>query len=57
MEEIGSGGEGVVFRATYLWLDTDIVVKKIKDEVFGKIDIAKSENTENYKNFLSAKGV
>lgn len=39
VEEIGSGGGGIVFRARHLRLDTDIVVKKIKDEVFGKIDI------------------
>lgn len=39
VEEIGSGGGGIVFRAKHLRLDTDIVVKKIKDEVFGKINI------------------
>ena len=39
VEEIGSGGGGIVFRARHLRLNTDIVVKKIKDEVFGKIDM------------------
>lgn len=37
MEEIGAGGGGVVFRARHLRLQTDVVVKKIKDEVRGKV--------------------
>ena len=37
IEEIGSGGGGVVFKARHLRLQTDVVVKKIKDEVKGKI--------------------
>lgn len=37
LEEIGSGGGGVVFRARHLRLQTDVVVKKIKDEVRGKV--------------------
>lgn len=37
MEEIGAGGGGVVFRAKHLRLQTDVVVKKIKDEVRGKV--------------------
>lgn len=37
IEEIGSGGGGEVFRARHLRLRTDVVVKKIKDEVRGKI--------------------
>ncbi len=37
MEEIGSGGGGVVFRAKHLRLQTDVVVKRIKDEVRGKV--------------------
>lgn len=32
-EEIGSGGGGIVFKGRHLRLSTDIVVKKIKDEV------------------------
>lgn len=36
--EIGAGGGGVVFRARHLRLQTDVVVKKIKDEVRGKIN-------------------
>lgn len=36
-EEIGSGGGGVVFRAKHLRLQTDVVVKQIKDEVRGKV--------------------
>lgn len=39
IEEIGSGGGGIVFRAKHLRLNADIVVKKIKDEVLGKIDM------------------
>lgn len=35
--EIGSGGGGVVYRARHLRLQTDVVVKKIKDEVRGKV--------------------
>ncbi len=37
LEEIGSGGGGVVFKARHLRLQTDIVVKKIKDDVREKI--------------------
>lgn len=37
IEEIGSGGGGIVFRARHLRLQTDVVVKKIKDEVRGKM--------------------
>lgn len=35
--EIGSGGGGVVYRARHLRLQTDVVVKKIRDEIRGKI--------------------
>ncbi len=37
--EIGSGGGGIVYKARHLRLQTDVVVKKIKDEVRGKIQI------------------
>lgn len=37
VEEIGAGGGGVVFKARHLRLQTDVVVKKIKDEVRGKV--------------------
>lgn len=37
IEEIGSGGGGIVFKARHLRLQTDVVVKKIKDEVRGKV--------------------
>ena len=37
VEEIGSGGGGIVFLAKHLRLQTDVVVKKIKDEVRGKV--------------------
>ncbi|MCM1044740.1 MAG: protein kinase [Candidatus Gastranaerophilales bacterium] len=37
IEEIGSGGGGIVFKARHLRLQTDVVVKKIKDEVQGKV--------------------
>lgn len=35
--EIGSGGGGVVYRARHLRLQTDVVVKRIRDEIKGKI--------------------
>lgn len=35
--EIGSGGGGVVYKACHLRLQTDVVVKRIRDEVRGKI--------------------
>ena len=37
VEEIGSGGGGIVFRAKHLRLHTDVVVKKIRDEVRGRV--------------------
>lgn len=37
LEEIGSGGGGVVYKARHLRLQTDVVVKKIRDEVLGKV--------------------
>ncbi|MCM1124573.1 MAG: protein kinase [Eubacterium sp.] len=36
--QIGSGGGGIVYRARHLRLETDVVVKKIKDEVVGRIE-------------------
>lgn len=39
MEEIGSGGGGIIFKAKHLRLQTDVVVKKIKDEVREKVEI------------------
>ncbi len=39
MEEIGSGGGGIVYRARHLRLQTDVVVKKIKEEVKGKVKL------------------
>ncbi|MBD5450228.1 MAG: protein kinase [Lachnospiraceae bacterium] len=38
IEEIGSGGGGIVYKARHLRLETDVVVKKIKDEVIGRIE-------------------
>ena len=38
VEEIGSGGGGIVYKARHLRLQTDVVVKKIKDEVLGKLE-------------------
>jgi len=35
--EIGAGGGGVVYKARHLRLQTDVVVKRIRDEVRGKI--------------------
>ena len=37
LEEIGSGGGGVVYKARHLRLQTDVVVKKIRNEVLGKV--------------------
>lgn len=37
IEEIGSGGGGVVYKARHLRLNTDVVVKRIRDEVRGKV--------------------
>ena len=39
--EIGSGGGGVVFLARHLRLQTDVVVKKIKDDVLGRVESRK----------------
>lgn len=39
--EIGSGGGGVVFLARHLRLQTDVVVKKIKDDVRGRVESRK----------------
>ena len=37
LEEIGSGGGGVVYKARHLRLKTDVVVKNIRDDVLGKV--------------------
>ncbi len=39
LEEIGSGGGGIVYHAKHIRLQTDVVVKKIKDEIRGKVDV------------------
>lgn len=39
IEEIGAGGGGIVYKARHLRLQTDVVVKKIKDEVKGKVKL------------------
>ncbi|MBD5475598.1 MAG: protein kinase [Lachnospiraceae bacterium] len=36
--QIGSGGGGTVYKARHLRLETDVVVKKIKDEVIGRTE-------------------
>lgn len=41
IEEIGSGGGGVVFLARHLRLQNDVVVKKIKDDVLGRVESRK----------------
>lgn len=38
VEQIGSGGGGIVYKARHLRLEADVVIKKIKDEVFGRIE-------------------
>lgn len=45
IEEIGSGGGGIVLKGRHLRLDTDIVIKKVKDEVRALIDVKKEANT------------
>ena len=37
MEAIGFGGGGIVYRARHLRLQTDVVVKKIRDEIRGRV--------------------
>lgn len=39
LEEIGSGGGGVIYKAYHIRLEKYVVLKKIKDNVKGKIDI------------------
>lgn len=38
IEEIGAGGGGVVYRATHLRLNIDVVVKRIKDNIVNKVN-------------------
>lgn len=38
IERIGSGGGGTVYKARHLRLQTDVVVKKIRDEVTDRLD-------------------
>ena len=33
MEEIGSGGGGIVFKARHMRMNVDVVVKKIRAEI------------------------
>ena len=44
IEEIGSGGGGIVYKAKHLRLKEYVVVKKIKDEVIGRVDSEKEAN-------------
>ncbi len=39
ISEIGAGGGGIVYKARHLRLQTDVVIKKIKDEVRGKVKL------------------
>lgn len=39
MGEIGAGGGGIVFRARHIRLQTDVVIKKIKDEIREKVNL------------------
>lgn len=36
--EIGAGGGGIVYQAKHLRLNTDVVVKQLREEIRGKID-------------------
>ncbi len=50
IEEIGAGGGGIVFRAKHLRLQTDVVVKKIRDDVRSKVDVrAEADILKNLK--------
>lgn len=47
---IGSGGGGITYKARHLRLQTDVVVKKIKEEVLGKVNIrAEADILKNLK--------
>lgn len=39
IDEIGVGGGGIVYKARHLRLQTDVVIKKIKDEVREKVNL------------------
>ena len=39
ISEIGAGGGGIVYKARHLRLQTDVVIKKIKDEVREKVKL------------------
>jgi len=39
IEQIGAGGGGIVYKARHLRLQTDVVIKKIKDEVREKVKL------------------
>lgn len=41
MEEIGSGGGGIVFKARHMRMNVDVVVKKIRAEIQGKVNVRK----------------
>lgn len=41
---IGAGGGGVTYKARHLRLNTDVVVKRVKDEVVNKIDVQAEAN-------------
>lgn len=38
-DQIGKGGGGVVFKARHLRLETDVVIKQIKEEAKGKLEM------------------
>lgn len=42
--KIGLGGGGVIFLARHLRLQTDVVVKKIKDDVLGRVESRKESD-------------
>lgn len=44
IEEIGFGGGGVIYKARHLRLQMDVVAKKIKDEVRGKVKTSQEAN-------------
>lgn len=50
IEEIGAGGGGIAYKGRHLRLQTDVVVKKIKDDVVDRINIrAEADILKNLK--------
>jgi len=49
-DQIGKGGGGVVYRARHIRLDTDVVIKQIREEAKGKLEMrAEADILKNLK--------